>query len=153
LGDSKFCGSWKLYRPDGTPLPRDECPMAMALQQKRLVRGVEAVAERPDGMRIPFISHPTPLFDASGRVTGAVNMLVDISERKQAKRREVLAGRRMREICMSGSMKRRWPSAKRSWLHLSSMPRQRLSCSIARCATLRSRADSLSTTFHPAHSS
>src|SRR5262249_15300734 len=31
LGDSKFCGSWKLYWPDGTPLPHDECPMSMAL--------------------------------------------------------------------------------------------------------------------------
>jgi PAS domain S-box-containing protein len=82
LGDSKFCGSWKLYQPDGTPLPHDECPMAMALHQKRPIRGVEAVAERPDGTRIPFIPYPTPLFDATGRLSGAVNMLVDISERK-----------------------------------------------------------------------
>jgi PAS domain S-box-containing protein len=44
---------------------------------------MEAVAERPDGTRIPFIPYPTPLFDASGRLTGAINMLVDISERKR----------------------------------------------------------------------
>src|SRR5215471_600572 len=91
LGDSKFCGSWKLYRPDGTPLPHEECPMAMALQQKRPIRGMEAVAERPDGTRIPFITYPTPLFDNTGRLTGAVNMLVDISERKRAE--EALAER------------------------------------------------------------
>ena len=84
LGDSKFCGSWKLYRPDGTPLPHDECPMALALGQRRPIRGMEAVAERPDGTRISFISYPTPLFDENGRLTGAVNMLVDISERKRA---------------------------------------------------------------------
>ena len=84
LGESKFCGSWKLYWPDGTPLPHDQCPMAMALQQRRPIRGMEAVAERPDGTRIPFIPYPTPLFDESGRLTGAVNMLVDISERKRA---------------------------------------------------------------------
>jgi PAS domain S-box-containing protein len=84
LGDSKFCGSWKLYWPDGTPLPHDECPMAMALQQKRPIRGVEAVAERPDGTRVPFFPYPTPLFDANGRLTCAINMLVDISERKKA---------------------------------------------------------------------
>ncbi len=83
LGESKFCGSWKLYWPDGTPLPHDECPMALALRQRRPIRGMEAVAERPDGTRIPFIPYPTPLFDASGRLTGAVNMLVDISERKR----------------------------------------------------------------------
>ena len=83
LGKSEFCGSWKLYWPDGTPLPHDECPMAMALQQRRPIRGMEALAERPDGTRIPFIPYPTPLFDASGRLTGAVNMLIDISERKR----------------------------------------------------------------------
>ena len=87
LGESKFCGSWKLYWPDGTPLPHDECPMALALRQRRPIRGMEAVAERPDGTRIPFIPYPTPLFDKSGRLTGAVNMLVDISERKRTEAR------------------------------------------------------------------
>ena len=84
LGDSKFCGFWKLYWPDGTPLSHDECPMAMALRQKRPIHGKEAVAERPDGTRIHFIPYPTPLFDPTGRLTGAVNMLVDISERRRA---------------------------------------------------------------------
>jgi PAS domain-containing protein len=42
LGQSTFCGSWKLYWPDGTPLPHDECPMAMSLRQKRPIRGMEA---------------------------------------------------------------------------------------------------------------
>ena len=84
LGESKFCGSWKLYRPDGTPLPHDECPMALALRQRRPIRGMEAVAERPDGTRVPFVPYPTPLFDASGRLTGAVNLLVEISERMRA---------------------------------------------------------------------
>jgi PAS domain S-box-containing protein len=84
LGETKFCGSWKLYWPDGTPLPHDECPMAMALRQRRPLRGMEAVAERPDGTRIPFIPHPTPLFDDSGNLIGAVNMLVDISAHKRA---------------------------------------------------------------------
>jgi PAS domain S-box-containing protein len=84
LGKSEFCGSWKLYWPDGTPLPHDQCPMALALKQGKPNRGMEAVAERPDGTRIPFVPYPTPLFDAEGRLTGAVNMLVDISARHRA---------------------------------------------------------------------
>jgi PAS domain-containing protein len=40
LGKSDFCGSWKLYWPDGTPLPHDQCPMAMALIQRRLTGAV-----------------------------------------------------------------------------------------------------------------
>ena len=84
LGKSEFCGSWKLYWPDGTPLPHDECPMAVALREKRPVRGMEAIAERPDGTRVPFIPYPTPLFDAAGTLIGAVNALVDITERHEA---------------------------------------------------------------------
>ena len=81
---SEWCGSWRLYEPDGTPLPHERCPMAVALKENRPVRGVEAVAERPDGTRVPFIPYPTPLRDAAGRLVGAVNMLVDISNRKAA---------------------------------------------------------------------
>ncbi|WP_255468013.1 PAS domain S-box protein [Reyranella sp. CPCC 100927] len=87
LGESAFCGSWKLYWPDGTPLPHDECPMALALKTKQAVRGMEAVAERPDGTRVPFVPHPTPLFDAAGILVGAVNMLVDISDQQQIEQR------------------------------------------------------------------
>jgi two-component system, chemotaxis family, CheB/CheR fusion protein len=84
LGKSEWCGSWKLFWPDGRPLPHGECPMAMAVKERRPIRGMEAVAERPDGSRVPFIPYPTLLYDASGQFVGAVNMLVDITERKRA---------------------------------------------------------------------
>ncbi len=84
VGHDKWCVSWKLFWPDGTPLPHDECPMAIALKEGRVIRNVEAVVERPDGIRVPFIPYPTPLRDAQGRIVGGINMLVDISERKQA---------------------------------------------------------------------
>jgi PAS domain S-box-containing protein len=84
LGVDKWCVTWKLYHPDGRPMPHDECPMAVTLRENRPVRGAEAVAERPDGTRIPFIPYPTPLRDADGRLIGAINMLADVSERKQA---------------------------------------------------------------------
>ena len=84
LGSDQWPAAWPLYRPDGTPLPYDQSPMAVALRENRPVRGAEAVAERPDGTRVPFIPYPTPLHDASGTLIGAVNVLVDVSERKQA---------------------------------------------------------------------
>jgi PAS domain S-box-containing protein len=84
LGDARWCGSWRLRLPDGTPLPHDECPMAVALKEGRPVRGVEAIAERPDGTHVPFIPYPTPLRDEAGTLTGAVNVLVDISSRHAA---------------------------------------------------------------------
>ena len=84
LGKSEFCGSWKLYWPDGRPMPHGECPMAVALKEGRVVRGMEAVAERPDGTLVHFVPYPTPLYDDSGILIGAVNMLIDISDRKRA---------------------------------------------------------------------
>jgi PAS domain S-box-containing protein len=84
LGTDEWCVTWKLYWPDGTPLPHDQCPMAVALREGKPIRNAEAVAERPDGTRVPFIPYPTPLRDSDGNIVGAINMLVDISERKQA---------------------------------------------------------------------
>ncbi|MER8442895.1 PAS domain S-box protein [Mesorhizobium sp. M1066] len=86
LGSDEWCVTWKLYWPDGTPLPHDQCPMALALKEQQPNSGMEAVAERPDGTRVPFLPYPTPLFDASGRLTGAVNVLVDITDRKRTER-------------------------------------------------------------------
>jgi PAS domain S-box-containing protein len=85
LGQDAWCGSWRLYWPDGTPMPHDECPMAVALKEGRVVRGAEAVAERPDGTRVHFVPYPTPLFDESGAPIGAVNTLIDITEHRHAK--------------------------------------------------------------------
>jgi PAS domain S-box-containing protein len=84
LGNSDWCGSWKLFWPDGRVMPHDQCPMATAVKQQQAIRGLEAVAERPDGTRVPFLPFPTPIFNASGVFVGAVNMLVDITERKRA---------------------------------------------------------------------
>src|SRR5215510_7011448 len=35
LGTQRFCGSWRLRHPDGSPLPHAECPMALALKERR----------------------------------------------------------------------------------------------------------------------
>ena len=83
LGKSEWCGSWRLYWPDGRPMRHDECPMAVALKEGRPIRGAEAAAERPDGTRVPFLAYPTPLRDRSGALTGVVNTLIDITERKR----------------------------------------------------------------------
>ena len=80
----KWCVTWKLYTLDGEPLPHDQCPMAVAIRERRMVRGTEAVAERPDGTRIQFVPYPTPLFDEQGTFIGAVNLLVDAKRVRHA---------------------------------------------------------------------
>lgn len=78
LGKTRWCGSWRIYLTDGTPLPIDQCPMALAMEQGREVRGTQAVLERPDGTLVPFSPYPTPLRDASGRLIAGANMLLTL---------------------------------------------------------------------------
>ncbi len=81
-GRDKWCVTWKLYTTEGAFLPHDQCPMAVAIREKRAIRDVEAIAERPDGTRINFMPFPTPWFDADGNMAGAVNLLLDITAQR-----------------------------------------------------------------------
>lgn len=78
LGRDRWCGSWRIYRLDGAPLPHADCPMAVALREDRPVRNVTAVAERPDGSLVRFMPFPTPLHGAADMLIGGVNALVDL---------------------------------------------------------------------------
>lgn len=78
-----WCGSWRLFLPDGTPVVHADCPMAISLREGRAISGAEMIAERPDGTRVSFLAYPTPLRDAQGEIVGAVNMMVDITERRR----------------------------------------------------------------------
>ena len=78
-----WCGSLRLFWSDGRPMAHGECPMAIALREGRAVRGFTAIAERPDGSRVDFQPYPTPLYDKKGRLIGAVNVLVDVTERRR----------------------------------------------------------------------
>lgn len=84
LGSDHWCVTWKLFLPDGTPLPHDQCPMAIALQGGDVGSGIECIAERPNGTRFWFTPYPAVLRDAEGRITAGVNVLVDVTERKVA---------------------------------------------------------------------
>jgi PAS domain S-box-containing protein len=79
-----WCGSWRLLWPDGSPMAHEDCPMSVALRENRPVRGLQAMAERPDGTRVMFQPYPTPLHDDAGRLVGAVNVMVDVTERNRA---------------------------------------------------------------------
>jgi len=94
IGIDRWCVSWKLYRPDGSPLPHDECPVAVTLSQRQATGGVEAIVERPDGSRVWIEPNIELLYDALGDVIGAVNVLIDITDRKRSEEILVEADRR-----------------------------------------------------------
>ena len=83
-GQDRWCVTWRLYTEKGAPLPHDCCPMAMAIREQREIRGVVAFAERPDGSRVMFTPYPTLIRDNSGRLVGAVNLLIDVTDERQS---------------------------------------------------------------------
>jgi len=84
IGKDKFCGSQRIFTPQGTEIPLDACPMADVVKGSPALADVEVVVERPDGSVRHVLANPTPVHDESGRIVGAVNMLVDITRRKEA---------------------------------------------------------------------
>ena len=80
----RFCGSFKLFSPDGSAIAHDQCWMALALKKNKEYNRREIVIERPDGQRLSALAHANPIHDESGKLLGAVNVLVDISDRKRA---------------------------------------------------------------------
>jgi signal transduction histidine kinase len=57
--------------------------MAVALQDGKEYNGQEIVVERPDGSRRIALANANPFHDEVGKLLGAVNVLTDITERKQ----------------------------------------------------------------------
>ena len=82
--DKRFCGSFKLFRPDGTYMPHEQCPMAEVVAGTLAeARDGEVLIERPDGSRITVIVNIRPFKNERGDVIGAINCFYDITSRKQ----------------------------------------------------------------------
>ena len=116
---NRGAGRIGILRPDGTPMPLELCPMGIALREGRSVRGEEIVIERPDGVRRHVLPYPEPIRDRTGAVVGAINMLVDITERKEAEEALREADRRKNEFlaALAHELRNRWrrsPRASRS---------------------------------------
>ncbi len=81
-GKDMWCGSWQIFNADGSPLAHEDCPMAIALKEKRPVKGTEILIRCPNGREHYVLPYPSPLFNKAGELTGALNVLIDITERK-----------------------------------------------------------------------
>ncbi|MEO6722310.1 MAG: PAS domain S-box protein [Ferruginibacter sp.] len=82
IGKDLWFGALQIYRPDGTEMAPEESPAAIALRRKKSVPGMEIMLKRPDGATYSVLHYPSPLFNSAGELTGAMNVLIDITERK-----------------------------------------------------------------------
>lgn len=67
---------------DGTPYPREQCPVYLALTDGRIHREDGEVFWHSDGRSIPVEYTSTPIRE-DGRITGAVVVFRDVSERRR----------------------------------------------------------------------
>ncbi len=81
----RFCGSFKIFYPDGTPMPHANCPMARVLRGEKLTPSdCEIIVQQPDGARRTVVVNPRVLQNDRGEIVGAINCLHDITDRKGA---------------------------------------------------------------------
>jgi PAS domain-containing protein len=107
IGEDVWCVTWRLYTEEGEYLPHDRCPMAVAIRERRAIRRVRAVAERPDGTHVCFQPYPTPLMDGAGNLVAAINLLAEVTDRRQAGVLRVQAARCRRLVNL-------WPNRQRA---------------------------------------
>ena len=81
----RYCGSFKMYFPDGRFMPHQECPMARVLRGETLQpHEFELLVERPDGLRRNVLAHPRALKNEQGEIVAAINCFYDITGLKQS---------------------------------------------------------------------
>ena len=84
LGQDRWQGCLRLFQTDGQPLPLEQSPTAHALRSGQAIHDAEVVIERPDGTRRIVRINPSPIFDASGKLWGVVNQMMDATLFKEA---------------------------------------------------------------------
>jgi PAS domain S-box-containing protein len=98
----RYSGACKLYHPDGTFMPHEQCPMGRVLHGETLEpHECEIILEQPNGRRRNVIAHPKVLKNEAGEVIEAINCLYDITEERQAEKRATLlvqVGEMIREM-------------------------------------------------------
>ncbi|MEO6665153.1 MAG: PAS domain S-box protein, partial [Nitrospiria bacterium] len=87
IGDrhERYCGSFRLWRPDGRPLPHEETPVAGVLAGGPAARNVELIVERTDGTRVAVQADIDAIRNRDGEIVGAINCFQDVTDRRQAK--------------------------------------------------------------------
>ena len=78
-----WCGSWKIFYPDGSPMALENCPTARVLKTGRQEGKSEVRIQCPDGTFKFLLVFPKLLFDDNKNLTGAFNTLVDITDLKE----------------------------------------------------------------------
>ncbi len=98
VGKDFWCKDCKTYKANGTLLPFNTSPMALTLMEKRPILGEEIIIESSKGFSTHVLPYSTPVYDFYGNLTGAVNMLIDITDRKKAEEELQISNERFETV-------------------------------------------------------
>lgn len=84
--DERYCGSYRLYRSDGTYMAHSDTPIVEALKSGAPLHEEDVIIERPDGSRVTVCVHIDAVRDEHGTILGVTNFFYDVTERKTRER-------------------------------------------------------------------
>lgn len=98
IGKDLWCGALNTHDKKNNRIAFDSYPMIVALKEGKQVVGEEIIIERPDGESRNVMLYPVAFVDASGQMTGAVNVLTDITEIKKTEKALRQSEKKYRQI-------------------------------------------------------
>ena len=107
----RYCGSFRMHTPGGDPVPHNECWMARCLKEGKEYNGEEIVVERPDGSRLVVLAHAIPFYNDDGKLGGAVNVVVDITQRKRTEQQLQESERALADFFENATLGLQWMDA------------------------------------------
>lgn len=90
IGKDLWCGSWKIFTPDGQSMPLSDCPMALALKEGKAYNNHYITIETPNHVFKNLMVFARPIFDQCQRQIGAHNTLIDITEKNHTDKRQAM---------------------------------------------------------------
>ncbi|MDO3643783.1 PAS domain S-box protein [Mucilaginibacter sp. L3T2-6] len=80
----------RIFTITGEEVMPENSPLARTVASG--VRGNvdEIIVQRPNGDRLYVQSHPVPVFNAAGEVTGGINTLIDVTEKRSSENKQAM---------------------------------------------------------------
>jgi PAS domain S-box-containing protein len=85
IDNDLYCGSFKLLNSDGKKLPIEYHPMYITINEKKSLDNAEVIIQHPDGSLRKILNTTSPIYNVNGELTGAVNLLSDITNKHKKK--------------------------------------------------------------------
>jgi PAS domain S-box-containing protein len=99
VGVAQLPALYRLHRPDGTPFPADDLPVARALRYGEAGMSDDVIIHRADGRRIPLVSWAAPVdLGGQGKHDAAVWVFEDRTALHQAEAARLESEARLRAV-------------------------------------------------------